>query len=64
MNAFAENGTPGYSSDGGPATSSELWLLPSGAVAVDSVGNLYIADACNSSIRKVSHGVIATAAGR
>jgi hypothetical protein len=32
-------------------------------VAVDSAGNLYIADANNNRIRKVSNGVITTVAG-
>ena len=48
--------------DGGPATSAHLWG-PTG-VAVDSAGNLYIADAGNDRIRKVSNGVITTVAGR
>jgi sugar lactone lactonase YvrE len=57
----AGNGTWGYSGDSGPATGAELGD-PS-AVAVDSVGNMYIADFNNSRIRKVSNGVIATVAG-
>jgi uncharacterized protein (TIGR03437 family) len=55
------NGTRGFSGDGGPATSAQLAYPQS--VAVDSAGNLYIADASNSRIRKVSNGVIATVAG-
>jgi uncharacterized protein (TIGR03437 family) len=57
----AGNGTPGYSGDNGPATSAQL-NYPSG-VAVDSAGNIYIADYFNQRIRKVSNGVIATVAG-
>ncbi len=57
----AGNGTYGYSGDSGPAISAELWT-PAG-VAVDSAGNLYIADTGNQRIRKVSGGTIATAAG-
>jgi uncharacterized protein (TIGR03437 family) len=34
-----------------------------GSVAVDSAGNLYIADSYNNRIRKVSNGVITTVAG-
>jgi len=52
-----------YSGDGGPATSARL-DLPYG-VAVDSPGNIYIADGSNSAIRKVtaSTEVISTVAG-
>jgi hypothetical protein len=57
----AGNGTPGYSGDGGPATSAQLHS-PNG-LAVDSAGNLYIADTGNVPIRKVSSGVITTVAG-
>jgi len=54
----------GYTGDGGPATSAELHA-PS-AVAVDAAGNLYIADAGNNVIRKVSAatGIITTVAGK
>lgn len=62
ISTVAGNETCGYSGDGGLATSAEL-NLPSG-VAVDSSGNLYIADLYNSVIRKVSpSGVISTVAG-
>ena len=42
ITTVAGNGSPGYSGDGGPATSAQLYY-PSG-VAVDAGGNLYIAD--------------------
>jgi len=53
----------GFSGDGGPATSA-LLRGPFG-VALDTAGNLYIADSANHRIRKVdgSSGVIATIAG-
>jgi uncharacterized protein (TIGR03437 family) len=55
-------GNPGFSGDGGPATSASL-NNPSG-VALDASGDLYIADAYNNRIRKVSaDGVIITVAG-
>ena len=61
ITTVAGNGTYGYSGDGGPATSAEMGY-PS-AVAVDSAGNLYIADWRNNCIRKVTNGVITTVAG-
>ncbi len=57
----AGNGGPFFSGDNGPATSAQLWYP--GDVAVDSAGNLYIADTLNNRIRKVSNGVITTVAG-
>jgi uncharacterized repeat protein (TIGR03803 family) len=63
ISTVAGNGTRGYSGDGGPATSAELHG-PTG-IAVDSAGNLYIADEQNNRIRKVtaSTGIISTVAG-
>lgn len=59
--AFAGGGSPGYGGDGGPATAARL-SSPTG-IAFDAQGNLYIADADNCRIRKVSSGVISTVAG-
>ncbi len=59
---MAGNGSFRFSGDGGPATSASL-TRPFG-VAVDAAGNLYIADAGNNRIRKVSpSGIITTVAG-
>jgi sugar lactone lactonase YvrE len=58
----AGNGHAGFSGDGGPATAASL-SSPNG-VAVDSAGNLYIADSQNARIRKVSGGTITTVAGK
>jgi uncharacterized protein (TIGR03437 family) len=61
ITTVAGNGTLGYSGDKGLATSAQL-NTPFG-VAVDSSGNLYIADSANNVIRKVAGGVITTVAG-
>jgi uncharacterized protein (TIGR03437 family) len=62
INTVAGNGTAGYGGDGGTAASAQL-NIPAG-LAVDGVGNLYIADFSNNRIRKVtSGGVITTFAG-
>jgi hypothetical protein len=61
LTLVAGNGTYGLRGDNGPA-SSALLAYPAG-VAVDSAGNVYIADAGNGRIREVSGGVITTVAG-
>jgi uncharacterized protein (TIGR03437 family) len=61
ITTVAGNGTTGFSGDGGPATSAQL-NGPLG-IAVDSGGNLYIADTNNRRIREVTNGVITTIAG-
>ena len=62
ITTVAGNGTLGFSGDGGPATEASLFW-PRG-VAVDSSGNLYIADSANYRIRKVDiSGIITTVAG-
>ena len=63
LTRVAGTGTPGFSGDGGPGTSAQLSGNPQG-VALDSAGNLYIADCWNHRIRKVSpDGTITTVAG-
>ena len=56
-------GTFGYSGDGGLATSATLFYP--GCVAVDTSGNIYIADSNNDVIQIVrkSNGIITTIAG-
>src|SRR6202021_735064 len=62
ITTVAGNGTEGFSGDGAAATSATL-NTPIG-VAVDSAGNLYVADSFNNRIRKIdAAGVIATVAG-
>jgi sugar lactone lactonase YvrE len=58
----AGNGTQGFGGDEGPATAA-MMNQPSG-LALDSAGNLYIADSENNRLRMVStDGVIHTVAG-
>ena len=56
ITTVAGNGKAGYSGDGGPATSAQL-NSPSG-VAVDSAGNVYIADTANNAIRRLTPAAI------
>ncbi|CAB5080358.1 Serine/threonine protein kinase (EC [Olavius algarvensis associated proteobacterium Delta 3] len=62
ITTVAGTGTAGFSGDGGPAAQAQLnhpW-----AVAVDTAGNLYIADSQNHCVRRVDKGgVITTVAG-
>jgi sugar lactone lactonase YvrE len=63
ITTVAGNGSQGFSGDGGAATAAALGNVS--GVAVDSAGNLYIADANNSRIRRViaGSGIITTVAG-
>jgi trimeric autotransporter adhesin len=65
ISTFAGTGTPGFFGDGTAANSSSAELNTPIAVALDSSGNLYIADSANQRIRKVtkSTGKISTIAG-
>ena len=60
--AGSTSGLPGFSGDGGQATSA--LLSDPNSVAVDTCGNVYIADSRNSRIRMVTTGgIINTIAG-
>lgn len=63
ISTIAGNGNPAYTGDGGPAASATL--SNPGDVALDGVGNLYIADSGNGVIRVISvaTGLITTIAG-
>jgi hypothetical protein len=63
IDTVAGYGTAGYAGDNGLATAADLYFPLS--VAVDTAGNIYIADTHNNCIRKVtaSTGIITTVAG-
>jgi uncharacterized protein (TIGR03437 family) len=63
ISTFAGNGTPGWTGDQGPAVNASLYY-PTG-VAIDPIGNVFIADSGNGTVRMVSAatGVITTVAG-
>jgi len=62
VTTIAGTGRPGFSGDGGVADIAQL-NRPYG-VAVDSAGDIYIADLGNARVRRVdTHGVITTVAG-
>jgi uncharacterized protein (TIGR03437 family) len=62
ITTVAGNGTAGFGGDGGQATSAQI-NSPDG-LALDSAGNLYIADFSNNAVRKVTPGgMITTVAG-
>lgn len=63
ITTVAGNGTSGFSGDGGTATAAELGYLE--GIAIDSSGDLFIADWLHNRIREVNHatGVITTVAG-
>src|SRR5436309_7306717 len=62
ISLVAGTGTSGYNGDGIPAASAELNLLR--ALAVDTVGDVFVADTFNHRIRKIdTTGMITTVAG-
>lgn len=63
ITTIAGTGTQGFSGDGGPASAAEL-DSPQG-LAIDTAGDIYIADTHNQRIRRVdaATGIISTVAG-
>ena len=63
ITTIAGNGTAGYLGDNDVAINAELWAPE--AFCIDSAGDMYIADALNHRIRKitVATGIITTIAG-
>ena len=61
ITTVAGKGTFGFSGDGGQAINAEI---AGKGIAIDAAGNIFIADAANSRIRKVApNGIITTIAG-
>lgn len=63
ISVVAGTGVPGFSGDGGQATSAKLSKI--GGIAIDATGNLYVADVDNNRIRRIdaTTGIIETIAG-
>lgn len=61
ITTFAGNGSNGYSGDGGSATAAQFYN-PVG-VAVDSAGDVFVADSDNGAVRMIANGIITTIAG-
>ncbi len=62
ISTYAGNGTAAYSGDGGPATAASL--RNPNRMTIDAAGNIFIADAGNNVIRKISStGIITTVVG-
>ncbi|MES2703093.1 MAG: T9SS type A sorting domain-containing protein [Bacteroidota bacterium] len=62
ISTIAGTGVAGFSGDGGPAVSAQLYGPYN--IAIDAGGNIYIADVDNNRIRKISvTGIITTVAG-
>jgi sugar lactone lactonase YvrE len=67
IQTIAGTGTPGFSGDGGPARSAQIYTrypLYSAGMTVDTFGNLYFSDSRNGRVRRISPGgIITTVAG-
>lgn len=67
ISTIAGVGPPGFSGDGGPATQAQFNIQAGdfGALAVDSHGNVYVADYGNRRLRRIDGqtGIITTVAG-
>jgi len=62
ITTFAGDGKPGYSGDGGPATTAEFGRIFGLACGFDAPlsGQLYVADSDNGAIRLIQNGTVTT----
>jgi uncharacterized protein (TIGR03437 family) len=64
LKTIAGNGKGGFSGDGGPATQAQIVIVERTGLALDKLGNLYLADGFNHRVRIISPaGIINTYAG-
>lgn len=65
ISTLAGDGSASFSGDGGPSQNATLDFFLFGGVAVDSTGNIFIADSGNNRIRRIDGqtGIITTVAG-
>ncbi len=70
ISTYVGTGVPGFSGDGGLSTAAQIFAPvsqaapPTSRIAIDSNGNLYLADSSNNRIRKIdTNGIITTVAG-
>ena len=61
ISTIAGDGFPGFDGDGGPALSAEFRGMR--GVAVDSAGDIFVADTLNNRVREISGGTVSTVAG-
>src|SRR5882762_10446794 len=62
ITTIAGNGTAGFAGDGGPAAQAQINRVV--GLAMDSSGNLYLAEELNNRVRKIdTNGTITTFAG-
>ncbi|PQJ09723.1 hypothetical protein CJD36_017490 [Flavipsychrobacter stenotrophus] len=58
ISTFAGSGTMGYGGDGGPATAASLSIVT--GMCIDAAGNIYLADAGNNRVRKITPAALIT----
>jgi uncharacterized protein (TIGR03437 family) len=61
ISTVAGSGSPGFAGDNASALSAQIDTVY--GIAVDSHGNIYVADSRNNRVRKIANGIITTVAG-